>query len=55
MTISLFKNFSFWLFLASLVAIANRYASSIEFVVPPIELTEAPYAEWAHKHWVRDF
>ena len=23
-----------------------------DYIIPPIELQKAPYAEWAHHHWV---
>jgi hypothetical protein len=43
-----------FLFLASLVLAATRHSRSSDYFVPPVELAEAPYADWAHKHWVRE-
>jgi alpha-D-xyloside xylohydrolase/trinucleotide repeat-containing gene 6 protein len=41
------------LILATSLVALNRAQAVFEYVIPPrIDLAKAPYAEWAHYHWV---
>ena len=34
------------------LALAFGTASAVKYIVPPSTIEEAPYADWAHAHWV---